>query len=524
MNKFLRFLFGLCCAFTFALSISGQTAPSFTIRDTPNTSTVSNRLNGVSALSPNDVWAVGYVVTSTSYLNLAMHWDGSSWTITPTPNPAQPNTDILRKVAAAAPNDVWAVGGHGQSYMLRWNGTQWSQAALPSINNRGFTNVINYLEDIAVVSSNDIWTVGSMDAMDGGTWTLIMHWDGIQWKQIPSPNQPMPDGGFYSQGLQAVTAVSANDVWAVGYYRVGNTEHPLIEHWDGVQWSIVPSPNGPTGDGWLRGIAAAGPKDIWAVGDYDITNWGSPGKGLAMHWDGTRWSAFVPPNPSPYGINQLNSVVARGPNDFYAVGQWETETQGSDSYIIRWDGANWTQVASENMPGTGTGWNQLNDIARDSSGGLWVVGTKQATFSGSNFTLVEYSTGENTTQSPPAPTPTPTATPAPPSPTPTPTPAPTPTPTPTPTPSATPVPSADKISLTRVEYTASKKELRVEGTGSNTSATLKLYVTSTDALIGTLRNEGGGKYSGQFIVSTNPVNVTAKSSLGGVASKSVAVK
>ena len=76
----------------------------------------------------------------------------------------------------------------------------------------------------------------------------------------------------------------------------------------------------------------------------------------------------------------------------------------------------------------------------------------------------------------------------------------------------------------RAEYTVSKKELRVEVTGSNTSATVKLYVTSTNALIGTLRNEGGGKYSGQFTVSTNPVNVTAKSSLGGVASKSVTAK
>ena len=512
-----------------AVSVSGQTAaPSFTIRDTPNASGNSNRLNGVAALSPTDVWAVGYLVTSNAYLNLAMHWNGSDWRLTPVPNPSYPNTDQLKKVAAAGPNDVWAVGGHGQSYMLRWNGGQWSQVPLPPINNRGWTNVTNYLEDIAVVSSNNIWAVGLMDALDGGTWTLIMHWDGTQWRQVPSPNQPMPTGGFYSQGLQAVTAVSANDVWAVGYYRVGNTQHTLIQHWDGVQWSIVPSPNGPTGDGWLRGIAAAGPNDIWAVGEYDKPGWGVMGKGLALHWDGTRWSAFVPPNPSPYGVSPLNSVVARGPNDFYAVGQWETETQGSDPYVVRWDGASWTQVASENPPGTGTGWNQLNDIARDSSGGLWAAGSKQATYGGSIFTLMEYSAGTTTPPPAPTPTPTPNPTPAPtPAPTPTPTPAPpapSPTPTPAPTPSATPAPVTDKVSITRAEYNASKRELRVEATSSNSSATLKLHVTSSNALIGTLKGAGRGKYSGQFTLSTNPGNVTARSSLGGVASRSVTTK
>jgi hypothetical protein len=78
--------------------------------------------------------------------------------------------------------------------------------------------------------------------------------------------------------------------------------------------------------------------------------------------------------------------------------------------------------------------------------------------------------------------------------------------------------------VSRAEYTVSKKELRVEVTASNATATMKLYVTSTGALIGSLNNNGGGKYSGQFTVATNPQNVTAKSSLGGVASKAVMAK
>jgi hypothetical protein len=39
-----------------------------------------------------------------------------------------------------------------------------------------------------------------------------------------------------------------------------------------------------------------------------------------------------------------------------------------------------------------------------------------------------------------------------------------------------------------------------------------------------LRNVGRGKYTGQFKWTTNPVNVTVKSSLGGSASHAVTVK
>jgi hypothetical protein len=46
-------------------------------------------------------------------------------------------------------------------------------------------------------------------------------------------------------------------------------------------------------------------------------------------------------------------------------------------------------------------------------------------------------------------------------------------------------------------------------------------VTSTNQLIGTLNNDGSGRYSARFSLSTNPQNVTVRSSLGGSASRDV---
>jgi len=90
-------------------------------------------------------------------------------------------------------------------------------------------------------------------------------------------------------------------------------------------------------------------------------------------------------------------------------------------------------------------------------------------------------------------------------------------------PTATQV-ATDTISIQLAEYSAGNRELRVEATGSNASATLSVYVTSTNTLIGTLRNEGGGRYRGEFSWSTNPQNITVRSSLGGQATRTVTLK
>jgi hypothetical protein len=101
----------------------------------------------------------------------------------------------------------------------------------------------------------------------------------------------------------------------------------------------------------------------------------------------------------------------------------------------------------------------------------------------------------------------------------------TPTAIPSPTNTRTPTTvAADIISIQLAEYSAGNDELRVEATSSNANATLSVYVTSTNTLIGTLRNEGGGRYRGDFSWPTNPQNITVRSSLGGSATRTVTLK
>ena len=89
---------------------------------------------------------------------------------------------------------------------------------------------------------------------------------------------------------------------------------------------------------------------------------------------------------------------------------------------------------------------------------------------------------------------------------------------------APPPPSTDTVRITRAEFESSKRVLRVEATSTSSNATLRVFVTATGQLLGTLSNNGGGQYRGELSVTTNPQNITVQSSLGGVATSSVVAK
>lgn len=85
-------------------------------------------------------------------------------------------------------------------------------------------------------------------------------------------------------------------------------------------------------------------------------------------------------------------------------------------------------------------------------------------------------------------------------------------------------PPPDVVAIQRAEYRTSRHELRVEATSSNASATLTVFVTSSNQLIGTLSTGGGGQFSATLTFLVNPANITVRSSAGGSASRAVTVR
>src|SRR5579871_2540105 len=126
----------IAAAIVVALPI-GADACTWKIALTPQAGP-NNVLQGVSGSSTSDVWAVGkYYTQSGGPFTLTEHWNGSSWSIVPSPNPASGGNQLYG-VADVSPTDAWAVGqdstsGVMASLILHWNGSDWSQVKAPAV-------------------------------------------------------------------------------------------------------------------------------------------------------------------------------------------------------------------------------------------------------------------------------------------------------------------------------------------------------------------------------------------------------
>jgi hypothetical protein len=296
----------------------------------------------VVAIAPDDVWAVGgwsgIVDGTMQTFAFTMHWDGVTWSFVPTPQPTAcvGCTNVtLWAVDATGPNDVWAAGdkrvqspdGFLGTHILvmHWNGSQWTVMNTP-LQSGASGDMVWGLKAIA---PNDVWFMG--EGFYGGSPlipnpALAMHWNGSSFvlTTVPSVN-PQTSGFGDGNALRAASALSPNDVWAVGAASDGDSMpagHSQIQHWNGSTWQNVP---GPSPGVWhdLDAVVAISPNDVWAGGEY----FDSAYHGLALHFNGASWTQV----PIPGGVSDF---VAFAGNDIYAAG----------AGIMHWDGAAWTTV------------------------------------------------------------------------------------------------------------------------------------------------------------------------------------
>ena len=180
--------------------------------------------------------------------------------------------------------------------------------------------------------------------------------------------------------LKGVTAIDANNVWAVGYiYDDNSGTRPLAMRWNGSAWSIATLPGnlthccylGETGPG-LSAVSATSANDVWAVGNFS-------GKNLTLHFDGTKWSEVSSPNDLQKQVNYLTGVAAVSTNDVWAVGVSYTETlnsAGSPIYSevttsMHWNGSAWSLVSS---PDPSSNHNFLRGVTKVNGNDVWAVG------------------------------------------------------------------------------------------------------------------------------------------------------
>jgi len=291
---------------------------SWTQVDSPSVDGFSNHLYSVAGRSANDIWAVGAHHNGTdSWLTTAMHWDGSSWKIVPTPN-AGPISS-LNGVAIIAADDMWAVGeastgskGQGtRALLMHCDGKAWAITQSPA------NEPDSTLSAATATSSDDVWAAGYYaDKSDTVYRPLFMHWDGKAWSEVPASG---------NASIWSISASSASDIWATGNFG----PQPVAMHWDGKQWTRVPTPNVGSGNNSLNGVTAISANDAWAVGSGYID---MADVATAMHWDGKQWSITPAVTPGQYS-DILWAVSAAPGGDIWAVGASIADPLGNNAPI-----------------------------------------------------------------------------------------------------------------------------------------------------------------------------------------------
>jgi alpha-tubulin suppressor-like RCC1 family protein len=205
-------------------------------------------------------------------------------------------------------------------------------------------------------SSTDVWAVGSREAVMDRP--LAEHWNGTAWSAV---NVPLPSGGT-AASLNAVDAVSPGDAWAVG--RTG-ADQTLIEHWNGKRWKVVPSPD-PGVNNNLQSVSGTGPDDIWAVGWFE-NNTETEILLLLLHWNGHTWTMF--PSPANGGTIQFGESVAV----ISAKNAWVVGDNGTSTLSAHWNGTTWKEVETPFLNSKDS-INFLTGVTAVSPGDIWASG------------------------------------------------------------------------------------------------------------------------------------------------------
>ena len=186
----------------------------------------------------------------------------AAWTVPPTPNVPGANETSLNAVDCTSANSCMAVGN--------------------AVTQTGF-------------KSRPIVT------------TVAERWDGTTWQLMPTPNPP----GANLSMLSGISCPRPNVCFAVGEWREGSTDplqppgitRPLVEVWNGTNWSIHPSPD--VTNGWLVSVSCSGLLACTAVGtEYDQTTFNP----LAERWDAGGWHVQSTPNPTDSQEDNLLAV------------------------------------------------------------------------------------------------------------------------------------------------------------------------------------------------------------------------
>ena len=300
---------------------------------------------------------------------LIEHSDGTSWTPVPSPSPSGATEVDLNAITCPTDTTCFAVGESAKesftnfavkSLIERWNGSKWS--IVPSPVPKGTSDL--QLASVSCSSASDCFAVGDYSTTSSATpfftlKLLVEHWNGTRWSIITAPSP----AGTLEAALNGVSCVSATRCFAVGDYASRTTAGTLAERWNGAVWSIVATPatsaattsspvKSPAHPNLISSFGTSpGLGDVSCTSDTNCYAVGNAfNRTLVEHWDGATWTIVGSQSPHGADSSEFSAVSCTGPSDCSAVGDSFTESgsgglDGSQNALAEhFDGTSWTIV------------------------------------------------------------------------------------------------------------------------------------------------------------------------------------
>jgi hypothetical protein len=193
-----------------------------------------------------------------------------------------------------------------------------------------FTNL--QLDSVSCPADNDCVAAGDDFESDANGFTgVIEQWDGSAWTQAALPD---PNG----VDLYAVSCPNASFCMAVGRTQFeGNKSLPVAYTWNGQHWSSASPPASVTAAGeWVNlfGVSCATETSCVAVGAQESSDGGSSNP-FAEEWSSATWQA---PSVDQDLYGELLGVACQAAASCTAVGGGGTQEGDNDPLAYHWNG------------------------------------------------------------------------------------------------------------------------------------------------------------------------------------------
>jgi trimeric autotransporter adhesin len=291
-----------------------------------------------------DAWAAGVVNGNTFVF---AHWNNPTelvWTNASVTNTTSKNTILGMTMLSNA--EGWAVGTINNTtfnIVHYLNGTWTPYTSLTATCNTQTLNAVS------AVSSQEAWAVGNTFlptiCVLGSASLTVLHWNGTTWAALSTSTTPsIPAAASTNQNLNDVKTLDTDGNGKANLgFAVGAAGYIL--QYNGTTWTKATSPTTQA----LNGVFIVSTSEAWAVG----------AAGVIIKWNGTSWSTFTSPTTTALNSVKMVDSNGNGTADFGCA-------VGNNGVVAFYNGTSWALQSP--------GGSNLFDCIVFSANDVWAVG------------------------------------------------------------------------------------------------------------------------------------------------------